>query len=159
MALTVGSDAYLSVAAADSYHAARGRATWAAASMADREAAIIAATQYVDARYRFVGRPAAPDQPLAWPRLDAMAADGRTLDEIPAAVVHATAELALIALDGPLVPVDETVAPWLTRSWVRFRSGSIRTRRQSDDSPLSTGCWSRFWRAVMGAGWCGHERA
>lgn len=130
MALTVGSDAYLSVAAADSYHAARGRATWAAASMADREAAIIAATQYVDARYRFVGRPAAPDQPLAWPRLDAMAADGRTLDEIPAAVVHATAELALIALDGPLVPVDETGG-----AVVDQKLGTLSIRFDPDASP------------------------
>lgn len=130
MALTVGSSAYLSVASADSYHASRGRAAWEAASVADREAAIIAATHYIDARYRFVGRRAAPDQPLAWPRVDAEAADGRALDEIPVPVAHATAELALIALDGPLVPVDEAGGAVIDQ-----KLGSLSTRFDPAASP------------------------
>lgn len=130
MALTVGTNAYLTVADADAYHGERGRPAWAAASLAAREAAIVAATDHIDAAYRFVGRRADPVQALSWPRLDAEAVDGRSLDSIPSPVVRATAELALIALDGPLVPVDETGGAVIDQ-----KLGSVATRFDPDASP------------------------
>ena len=117
-------NSYLSVEQADAYHLARGNRRWNAAGPDDKQAALIRATQYLDVAYRFAGAPSRPTQALAWPR------DGALV--VPALVLSAAAELALRALDGPLLPdttgtattggqvIQETVGP-IT---VKYASGS-----------------------------------
>lgn len=91
---------YADLARADAHHAARGRTLWAEAPADRRQAALVEATAHIDAFHDFVGRPADPAQPLAWPRV----ATGIGLDgaAAPAPVVQACIELALAALDRPL---------------------------------------------------------
>ncbi len=97
-------NAYVSVAEADEYFALRGNAAWAAAEAADKEAAIVRATDYLDAGHAFRGVRASQTQALAWPRLGAEDDAGRAIAGVPEAVRRACAELALRALAGDLLP-------------------------------------------------------
>jgi hypothetical protein len=106
MTLTVGSDTYISIADADAYFSARDISTWAAATTEARTAGLLQATVYLDGAYSFIGRIADGAQALAWPRLGAVDGDGRSIEGIPGRVAHACAELALIALAGPLAPPE-----------------------------------------------------
>jgi len=102
-------NAYDTVANIDAYWSDRNNATWAAASTAEKEAAIIQATAYIDAKFRdrFVGTIQSTSQSLEWPRVSAWDRSGRALNGIPTAVKSATAELAAAALAEDLVPTDD----------------------------------------------------
>lgn len=63
-----GANTYVSQADADAYFSDRANASWAAATNDAKAAALIQATQYLDARYTFKGQPLLDSQPLAWPR-------------------------------------------------------------------------------------------
>ena len=71
MALTVGTDAYVSLAACDAYHTALGNTAWTGLDAA-KEVAIRKATLWVDNAYRgrWKGIRCDTTQPLAWPRWD-----------------------------------------------------------------------------------------
>lgn len=76
-----GAESYVSLSDADAYHAARSRTDWTAADAAIREAALRKSTDDVDARFagRWLGRIQTASQTLAWPRAEAVDADGRKL--------------------------------------------------------------------------------
>lgn len=107
-------DSYVSIDTADAYHLRIGNAAWAAATGADREAALRRATQYIDSKYQFRGEPLEEDQALAWPRT----IDGETPPWPVKRLSGACCELALRALAAPLFAdqtggevVSETVGP------------------------------------------------
>ncbi|MBW7990039.1 MAG: hypothetical protein FVQ84_08500 [Planctomycetes bacterium] len=68
-------------------------------AIADKEAALREATQYLDNEYRerWVGTKGSEDQALAWPRRDVFVSDGFLIDSnvIPQELKDACAELAL----------------------------------------------------------------
>lgn len=100
----VSSDSYISNAGADAYWLNRNNATWAAASSEEADAALREATQYLDAKYEWVGTLKSTDQALDWPRTGAYDREDRDIsDIIPTKVKQATAELALQALSSTLV--------------------------------------------------------
>jgi hypothetical protein len=128
-------NSYLDVAEADNYFTDRLNATspdgnqWSNASTEDKQGALVEATHYLDATYTWVwGNPPwefnryrhltretlnmySPlqnsDQALEWPRISAYDLETyRLLDSVPQKVKNATAELALIALDGALLPTQ-----------------------------------------------------
>lgn len=119
MSLVVGEDSYLALGDADAYFAARNVTGWTEAPTVAREAALMQASAYIDGSYAFRGVIADPGQVLSWPRFDAWDSEGRLVAGIPRRVEHATAELALIALAGDLLPprerggkvLKETVGP------------------------------------------------
>lgn len=106
---------YGTLIGAGEYHAARGNAAWAAASEPDRTAALVRASDYVDARYRvklrsgrwvsmFRGsRAGGRAQGVEWPRTGATDYEGNAIaeDVIPAEVLNATYEAALRELASP----------------------------------------------------------
>lgn len=98
-------DSYVSVEQATAYHAKRASAAWTSATDAQKEAALIRASDYVTAFYTFAGSRTTTGQRLAWPRLG--------IAGVPEAVKMATAELALRALAGDLAP-DNTSSTTLT---------------------------------------------
>lgn len=63
-------NSYVAVAYADTYHADRGATAWAALTTAQKQAALIKATDYVEQTYygRWIGYPTEANQPLSWPR-------------------------------------------------------------------------------------------
>ncbi len=99
-------DSYASRADADTYHAARGNAAWAAASTDARDAALRKATQYLDTRYRWVGNRSTLTQALEWPRYFVPRL-GYPSGWPQPRVVHACIELALRALSVDLLADDE----------------------------------------------------
>jgi hypothetical protein len=107
MTVTAGVDVYADLADADAYFAERNVTSWITAAAADREAALLKATAYLDGRYRWIGALADAAQPLGWPRTGAVDAEGRTHSGIPGRVKHACSELAWIALTRDLAPMAE----------------------------------------------------
>lgn len=106
MALIVGTNAYATSEEVAAYWEARNDAAFGEAVESAQEAAIIAATAYLDANFRWVGRIASTSQLLGWPRACARDHEGRDLTGIPQRVKDATAELAKLALSGPLVSMS-----------------------------------------------------
>lgn len=141
-------DSYVSVADADAYWAKRGNAAWPAALIQDREAALVRATSYVDAEYRWRGTKAKPAQALAWPRYDVYV-DAWPLDStiIPRQVKDAVCEMALKALAGdiaadvsPQQVIEQTVGP-ITRKFAEERNGGQKQYSYVDSllGPLVSG--------------------
>jgi hypothetical protein len=94
-------DSYASVAAADAYFLARGNATWAAALTADKESALVRATQSLDGRCSWRGVRLTSAQGLRWPRALAIDDDGYSLDGVPLRLRYATIEAAVVELGKP----------------------------------------------------------
>lgn len=119
-------DAFISLAYAAAYHAARGNTAWAAGTVTDdaREQAIRRATTFLSIAFTWQGfKVRARSQALAWPRSFVQDGEGNTVanDEVPDEVEQATAEAALreLATAGALTPdytpservSQETVGP------------------------------------------------
>ncbi|QYW02118.1 hypothetical protein CPT_Sonora_015 [Stenotrophomonas phage Sonora] len=101
----VGANAYIDVAYFKSYHEDRGNPLPGAATDPDIETAIIRATDYLDQRFIFVGRPMLTrQQSTEWPRTDAWDRYRNLVTGIPVEVQEATAEYALRALSATLNP-------------------------------------------------------
>jgi len=96
-------NAYVTKAEMRSYWAERG-VDLTATLDASLEAAIVKATQYLDARFRFVGIRENDDQGTMWPRVRAVNLDGRVVQGVPMAVKKATYEYANRALTSTLSP-------------------------------------------------------
>jgi hypothetical protein len=121
---------------ADTYHENKGRAaaSWDSLTNAEKDSALIRATEYLDLTYGKVykGSPLVDDQALEWPRYQATDRYGRALEEVPVKLAQATAELARIAaLQGELMPRPQ--GPTETLAGVQGGSptyGSIKKKRE-----------------------------
>lgn len=103
-------DSYVTLAATDAWHSARGNAGWTGADSL-KESALRRATTWIDAAFgaRFRGvKTGGRAQSLAWPRTGATDAAGEAIgaDEIPVEIQRATFEAALreIMTPGSLAP-------------------------------------------------------
>lgn len=97
---------YLSVADANSYFSTRGVTAWAGVDSV-KEAALIAATEYIDIRWGKLlkGELEFPDvQALLFPRTGIYDEQGRLMDGVPVRLKRATAEYAVIHLSQTLMP-------------------------------------------------------
>jgi hypothetical protein len=145
-------NAYADLAFVDTHHLDRGNTAWATFIQADRESAIIRATDYIDKRFgkKFRGIRQTKGQSLEWPRLDAFDDDGYLLsgvDEIPRNLQKASAEYALRALiymtlapDPSLpVPAQDMTDPTFTRE-TDVITGEV-TRKRDKVGPLEEERW------------------
>jgi hypothetical protein len=99
-----GANAYITVAEFTAYHGDRAN-TVPIASSADKQAAIVRATDYLDGRFSFRGNKlTGPEQATQWPRYEAYDNADYAINGIPQAVKDATAEYALRALSATLNP-------------------------------------------------------
>lgn len=129
---------YGTAAGADAYHLARGNTSWTGTD-AVKEAALLRASEYIDATYRnvFQGyKTGGRAQVREWPRKDAYVLDGSVIetlpdDEIPTEVLNATYEAALRELGSPgyLTP---DVIPGANKKSVAV-SGAVSVQYWSDD--------------------------
>jgi hypothetical protein len=102
MALTVGTDAYDTLANVDAYWVARGGTAWAAETDdPTREIYIRKATDYIDRNFTYIGDVATSTQRLKWPRQFAYV-EGNEIGEtvIPWQVEEATAIVADLFRNG-----------------------------------------------------------
>jgi len=108
-------NAYANAADGDAYYDGHLYATaWTAATLANKEKALVFATRLIDAEYQFAGWKATEAQALQWPRVSCRNPDGEDdlpTDAVPRAVVDATCELAreLLIVDRTGAPVGEGV--------------------------------------------------
>lgn len=110
----VAANAYANAADGDAYHDGHLYATaWTAATLANKEKALVMATRLIDGQYQFNGVKTNEAQALQWPRdnchdPDADGWNGGTVadDIVPKAVIEATCELA-----RELLSADRTAAP------------------------------------------------
>lgn len=125
-------NSYIALAFADTYHSDRGNASWALETQANRQAALIRATDYIDKRFgkRFRGWRQTKAQALEWPRIGALDQDEYLLngsDAVPRQLQKACAEYALRALTiTPLAPDNTDVGLSLNREKV----GPIETEKK-----------------------------
>lgn len=94
--IVAGAESYASVSYADAYWTVRNDSVWGAYDTAKKEAALRAATQYIDATYKFRGELREASQSLLWPRTGFYGDSGKYYgpEEVPQAVKDATCELA-----------------------------------------------------------------
>lgn len=93
-------NSYVSVDDADTYFLEHGDpAGWTGSTTAQKETAVIVATQYIDAlmALRWKGIRSNENQALAWPRSNVRDYDGFTLvsNAIPTKLIHASVEAAV----------------------------------------------------------------
>jgi hypothetical protein len=102
---TVGTNSYVSLDAANALASERLFAgAWAAATADTRAQALMTATALLE-RMQWEGRPLAPTQALAWPRVADRCPDGYPLTaDIPAPIAAATVELAIYLLGQAEMP-------------------------------------------------------
>lgn len=100
-------DSYVSVEQANAYHAKHGNAAWADMDYADKESALVRATDYMMQAYRarWKGFRSNLGQALDWPRQSVILTDMGInymvpYTSIPEEVKKACAELALRAMTG-----------------------------------------------------------
>lgn len=107
--LPAGANSFAGVADADAYHAARLTAAWTGElAEAQKEAALIRASDWLNRKVMWNGRKASRSQRMAWPRAGVSTQDGEIdPDEIPAEVVEACCELAGFFVEQDyLAPLD-----------------------------------------------------
>lgn len=153
-----GAMSYVSVEDADKFSAYR--LTWTAATQEQKEAALVAATQYIDIRFlrRFPGERAKSTQGLEWPRTGTQWAK----NVVPPVVIRACTLYAVHALSGPLFIVpklsesgtagmvtEKTVGP-ITKKFSAMASGygsRVEAFGQFPDADMlmftafPLGCW------------------
>lgn len=124
MSLVAGTNSYISVADADDYSSARLHSdNWTGATTANKEAALIQATQLLDALFDWYGDLADDDQSLGWPRQYVYDCEQRLIDSssIPQPIKDATCEEAIHLLSG-----DQLSNPSvLSQGFKRAKLGSM----------------------------------
>lgn len=106
MALTEGTNSYISVDDADTYFALAIHASvWASLDLSVKESALVTATRMLD-RQKWVGTKTVLDattQPLQWPRTYVTDRNGTTVpsDTVPQEIIDATCELAIALINDP----------------------------------------------------------
>lgn len=98
-----GAQTYCDSSYVDSYATARNLTTWTGTT-AEKEAAILNAMVYIESR-PYKGYPTQEDQPLVWPRYEAIRY-GYTVDSdtIPVEVINALCEAAIRQIYGDIMP-------------------------------------------------------
>lgn len=139
---------YLSVADATTYHSTYGSTGWSSATDAAKEAALRRATQYLDARYTWLGVQTYPStQALQWPRSNLPGEVYYIGLWPPVRLQHACAELALRALTESLYSdqvdaqvTQKTVGP-ISVSYAPGSNGGQKRYSVVDDllRPLTRG--------------------
>ena len=168
--------AYCSVAYSNFYHGDRNHTAWtnlddtattgtvpnlvltpdAQAALRRKEAALLKATAYCDARWRFVFRGTKPQgQQLEWPRKNAVYEDGSAITGIPDLLKQAICEYALRALTSPLVSDQLTRYIHSTAGGVSGVSRSqafrrtLRTHRDQPEHVVDDATFNEFPEADL----------
>lgn len=104
-----GANSYIDVTFFSSYHLDRGNVIPDGKTTPDIQAACIKATDHIDRRWRWASLPYSSQQTTAWPLLGFYDRRGRDTVGLPFDLKAATAELALLVLQGVPLTVNSTV--------------------------------------------------
>lgn len=108
---------YISATDADLYNANLGRAEWSVLDVEVKAAALIKATQFIDASFQWIGKKKTSAQGLKWPRIEGKTpegieiqlsdSDGFGIEGVPSPVSKAVAETAFLSLSNDLFQVAD----------------------------------------------------
>lgn len=108
MAVTVGTNVYISVDDADTYHSLIGNTTWSTLSTADKEIGLRIGTSYIERVYfnllQIQSSKTVSTQALLFPRENLFDIEGNDITDIPDGVANANAEWALISNTETIEP-------------------------------------------------------
>lgn len=135
---TVGgtaSNSYVSLEDANTYFSTRLHAeTWTSASDADKEAALITATNIIDWYYTYKGGKTASTQALQWPRAGVTVGNETyPSNSLPKELIMATCELAMVSIDED-VTADNALA-----GLRKVQAGPLMIQTADNGRPPSTG--------------------
>jgi hypothetical protein len=127
MAISIGTNCYLSLADASAYFLDRlDSEEWDTASDTTKAAALVTATRIIDNEYSFIGQAVSSSQRLAWPRAKVSYFDPRlnmvvetATDEYPQRLKDATCEQAYHLL------LNENVLESMGSNFERIKVGPI----------------------------------
>ncbi len=135
MAVVKGTNCYASMEDATAYFADRiDTEAWDTATAPDKEKALITATKLIDDNYVFIGKVAASEQTLSWPRMGVAYPDpqrgtweqpGPTV--VPSRVTRATLEQALHLL------LNEKLLDSSNQTFEKIQIGSIKLEDSLSD--------------------------
>jgi len=130
--IVADANSYASLAFVDDYHEARGNSGWTGTD-AVKEAAIIRATELLDASFAWRGEIVSNAQALRWPRSCVTDRDGREIaaDEVPTQIQKALAELSLLCLAGALIGGSAGSSATATGAIKRVKAGSVEVEYQA----------------------------
>lgn len=121
----VDANAYIDVDFFKDYHKDRGNEVTSGSG--DIQKAIVRATDFMEARWRWVGTQASTEQGLHWPAFNAFYPDGRVATEVPIEVQQSCADYSLVELN---TPGSLTVTPEYDAS------GSLVTAKREKVGPI-----------------------
>lgn len=134
----VGTDSYVTVAEADTYHLASIHgANWTAAVTLTKEQALLTATRMLE-RQEWVGAKTSPSQALDWPRTGVVDPEGVAVSSatVPAFIKNAQMELALALINDP--SVQTSVDTSLNTRRLKAGSAEIEYFRPTSGSRFPT---------------------
>ena len=91
--------AYARITTANAWFAERQLNHWHEHDLNIRLAALLRASEWIDRSFAFIGQPESSMQERAWPRMNAILADGTAITDVPDAVIEATYILAEALLE------------------------------------------------------------
>lgn len=103
----VQATSYIDITFADEYLADRGNMDWPALTEDQKKAALVQASDYVSTHYKYKGTKIDMLQNLQFPRNGVIDPLGMPVTGVPECIKKCTAELAVRASKGPLVPDPE----------------------------------------------------
>lgn len=129
--MVANANTYVNVTEADSYWSLRstktGSSTWSSASTANKESALVVATEYIDNVYNFAYKKQSSTQSLQFPR-------NNNSGVIPVNLKNAVCELAAIGLSSDLYTnvdgkdlVEQNIAGKIVQKWA---SGGSANKKQ-----------------------------
>jgi hypothetical protein len=150
---------YASRSFADTYHESHidSAGTWAGATDAEKDIALVMATRLLDAKYEWHGVATDEDQVLQWPRtglLDYIRRSSLNYDTYPTQLAQATSEMArlLLASDttGELAQVNAGLTQLTAGSiTMKFKESGILAKPIPDSVRDLIPYW---WGYIRGAG-------
>lgn len=132
-------NSYVTVDEADTYFTDRRKQNWVG-SDADKQAALIAATDYIEQRFglQFLGCPEFDAQTLSFPRTGLVDPAGNEVEGIPLRLKQAQYEYALCAMAGELFNTPTVDATGLKVTEKKVVVGPIETTTKFDgDASIS----------------------
>lgn len=127
---------YISEADADTYFSDRNNSTWSDLTSANKEFALVAARDYLDTDFYFIGVRDTSTQNTEWPREGAYTPRGDSIDVIPENLKFCQCELAVRASAAVLAPdiTYETGGKTIIRE--KKKVGDIETDTHYDTNDI-----------------------
>lgn len=151
--MAVDANAYITRAEANTYFTDRRLhdAAWAAATDADKDAAILWAAGLLDASFDWDGSKRTNEQAMRWPRGGLVDRDGVGIDPdtIPTFIEYANAEYALYLIGKDPLKLPSILGQGITRVRVDVISVEADPRAVSDLVPPSVMAYVSFYGSLI----------